>query len=811
MICPNCKTKYPIGNKFCSACEDENGMPIRLVEEQQTAGDVNLEIGDANAISGGINVSDSHNVHNENKSVHNINQVTNNITQFAAQKTEMEILQEKKKTYREACVVAFVDDYKIDAVESLALDKLRMELGLEKDIAESILHEVKNVYGQQARQTHLNPIAQKKLDIFSENLKKNNVDVLREQIGSMEALVNRFEHEELTRKYFLVLAALMPEKCISMKEASKTDSYWKSYWSYLAYLKKGNINMAESVLMNLDRFADYPEDNTSLLAVAGALMTGNIVDAKSYLETVTGEFSPELRFFADSIFKCLDPEMVQVEDETVLRFYLANFFKDNCTQEGTPQECTMPYSFDDDHGTFTGLAIDGIPVKGVFKGDDGATFEGEFKDGAPYKGILSVPGLATFEGELSKDGFYKGIATDPNGGTFEGEFKGNGPYNGIISDFVMDDGDTLTGRLVNGQLEGYAKVCHKDGSRFEGEVKKGEPYNGKLFDMVMDDGQKKDVVLSEGKICIDQEEREEQRRKEKEKRKAEEDARKKAEAKRRAEERARQKAEEAARKKAEEEARRKRKEKELVRKKAEQEAKHKAEEEARRKAAEEARRKEEEERKREEAEEAKAKADHRSELPPELCELIEDCEFLSKLKCEVRPEICKFIEQSEAYVAKTIAKEKKKYEEPPVCTALDVSTDGHKKIFVDVTLNHSNDYDLELKVSEDRTRYPDRLQPNKYRFVLETYQIDGTSANGEDSKHTFFIQHNLGYSKRCPLAKIDVTLNCKFNIFSKNVIIVKDYKWSRTGASNIEKTETASASQTEDLQKLLNAVLGDLL
>ena len=327
MYCPNCKTKYPSGHKFCSACEDENGMPIRLVEEQQTAGGFNLKFGDANAISGGVNLSDSHNVHNEDKSVHNISNVTNNITQVAAQKTEMEILQEKKVLYLNECKRAYEDNV-LEQSEVIALEEYRIKIGLDKVTADAILDSVRVMTERNARKTTLSPVAKIKLKMLTENLQKNEVKALMDQIDGLEALVNNFEHEELSRKYFLVLAALKPEKCISLIENSLIDSYWKSFWSYLAYIKVGNASKAEDVLAALNRFADFPNDNITILAAAGALMKGKKDEAKAYLNLVPGDYTPALQRFVDSIYLILDPKTAQKmkADVYTCAFYLVNFF-----------------------------------------------------------------------------------------------------------------------------------------------------------------------------------------------------------------------------------------------------------------------------------------------------------------------------------------------------------------------------------------------------------------------------------------------------------------------------------------------------
>lgn len=321
MYCPNCDKEYE--GKFCPECG------TKLIEKPATsAGVVNL--GDANAISGGLHVNDSHNVHNEDKSVHNISNVSNvthNVTQVAAQKTEMELLQEKKALYLNECKRAYEDNV-LEHSEIVALEEYRIKIGLDKATADSILDSVRVMTERNARKTSLNPIAKIKLKLLTDNLQKNEVKALMDQIDSLEALVNKFEHDELSRKYFLVLAALKPEKCISLKENSKIDSYWKSFWSYLAYIKAGRTAEAENVLMSMDRFADYPEDNMTILAIAGALINGSKEEAKAYLESITGDYTPALQRFVDSIYLLIESDMATEmgADEDTCAFYLVNFF-----------------------------------------------------------------------------------------------------------------------------------------------------------------------------------------------------------------------------------------------------------------------------------------------------------------------------------------------------------------------------------------------------------------------------------------------------------------------------------------------------
>lgn len=331
-ICSKCNKEWPYEFLACPL----DGAP--LVEKQQKTTGLSLNLGDANAISGGVNLHDSHNV-NSVHNTSNVNNVTHNITQVAAQKTEMEFFQEKKEQYLSECKRAYEDNV-LDQTKVIALEECRIKLGLDKATADAILESVRIMTERNARKTSLTPIAKTKLRILTENLQKNEVKALMDQIDSLEALVNRFDHDDLSRKYFLVLAALKPEKCIALKENSMSDNYWKSFWSYLAYIKVGRIAEAENVLITLDRFSDFPEDNMFVLAVAGALMNGNNALAKEYLNSVTGDYTPSLQRFVDSIYLLLMPERAEEMsvDTGTSAFYLINFFGQEDPKESARKE-----------------------------------------------------------------------------------------------------------------------------------------------------------------------------------------------------------------------------------------------------------------------------------------------------------------------------------------------------------------------------------------------------------------------------------------------------------------------------------------
>lgn len=328
--CPNCNIEGDDG--FCPDC----GIPLI---EKPVANDIpGINLGDGNAISGGLNVNASKSIHNEDRSVHNIQNTTstvNNIQNVAVQKNPMELLQERKTLYLNACERAY-EDTKLDDAEKFELDRYRMELGLDEATANKIWNEVKQLGDSRAKKSELEGIAKIRFNKLTDALKKNDIAGLMGQIDNIEVLVGKFSNDELHRKYYLVLAALKEDNCIEKYTSSIVDNYWQSFWSCLAYQKKGQTARAEEILFSLtDKFPNHPEDNMSLLAVACAYMRKDMAEAAELLQAVSGDYTPGLQRFAESLYLLMEPETAKEMGATEqgCAFYLVNFFGRNLAAE----------------------------------------------------------------------------------------------------------------------------------------------------------------------------------------------------------------------------------------------------------------------------------------------------------------------------------------------------------------------------------------------------------------------------------------------------------------------------------------------
>lgn len=243
-------------------------------------------------------------------------------------KTPTEILTEKKRFYRAECKKYCVDGF----ISDVALSKLadyRVELDLDKDIANDILDEVKSL--SKKVRTELSPAGRLKLEYAINAVERDDERAVSSAIEDLKGWSKSHKVDELNQMYYQLNAIVYPAKYLDLLQEDKREDYWKSFWSYVAFYKQGLRGEAEAVLADLSAWDSfYPPQDQSLLSVIGLLMRNEESAARMAFEQVTPGFSKEL----DPVFKSI--EELLGTDWTVStshlsprsKFYVKNLFRE---------------------------------------------------------------------------------------------------------------------------------------------------------------------------------------------------------------------------------------------------------------------------------------------------------------------------------------------------------------------------------------------------------------------------------------------------------------------------------------------------
>ena len=311
-ICPLCKKVHQSG-KFCSDCG------VLLVEQQsaekQIGGGFHLDLGDANAISGGVNMSDNHSVSSNtfNTTTSNVdshNVITNNITQVEREKTPEELKHEREFTFREECLKAYRNGI-MTSDERRKLEDLQYRLGLDDISANKILSDVAK--RSKRKSSTLSPAYK----IIYENIKKaikaNSLDSLNHLMTQLKAMVQRYSVEDIQYTYYMLQAVLHPKECTEEYENRYEDNYWQTFWSSIAYRRIGNMEKSNERFNDIEtQWVDsFPSDNGLILASINALLDKNIYLAKSFLSSVVYDYSDNQDLW--NLLNCLNSILYENE------------------------------------------------------------------------------------------------------------------------------------------------------------------------------------------------------------------------------------------------------------------------------------------------------------------------------------------------------------------------------------------------------------------------------------------------------------------------------------------------------------------
>ncbi len=322
--CPKCDKAWSEEFLCCPIC----GVELILNHECS-----NVNMGNANAISGGVHSSDDHTKTDSDNETHiNSHNTTNNTTIYEAKKSESERLKEDILTYRLKCQNLFKDGL-ISNDDDRQLRELQFTLSLSDELALPIKEEIRQQSKKRKKQltlTGMSDIRQTKSII-----EQNTAPALQRQLVKLESWMQEYDDNTLKLMYYQMSSILEPVRYTNRYEDGAKDEYWEVYWAHIAYLLQNREKQANEALANLGRWhAYYPEQNDIILLLAGRLMLNEpLNDIQQVRNKLSSHFSPDLQLLLDAIDELLN--MDWAKESICIRpahsFYINSLF--NCFVE----------------------------------------------------------------------------------------------------------------------------------------------------------------------------------------------------------------------------------------------------------------------------------------------------------------------------------------------------------------------------------------------------------------------------------------------------------------------------------------------
>lgn len=278
--------------------------------------------------------------------INNLTNTTNNVT-YVGRAAEEVLLNECKAQYRKKCE-SLIEDGVISKNVRLELNVYAESLGLDDSVCREIEDGVKRT---KCVATSLSGVQKIMLDDVIEQIENNKAG--SQNLGKLEAMA-QVDDEKVQFYYHLLLVSENASEYIKKFEKRDADSYWDSFWAYVAYKKNGADTKAEQQLMELDKFAAYPAANILVLNCAGWLFPSvggigreQINSAKrTFNRCCNAPVSDLLRPFMTALENLIDQDtnVRQLSGEPQIDFYLGRIFSVKPVQKPVQKPAPMSYA-----------------------------------------------------------------------------------------------------------------------------------------------------------------------------------------------------------------------------------------------------------------------------------------------------------------------------------------------------------------------------------------------------------------------------------------------------------------------------------
>ena len=302
-ICPNCQEVFDDNHGFCSNCGS------RLVENSNANPTLNL--GDANAISGGVNINQSKNITSHDTHYHST-------TIQERSKSDSELKLDATNQLRSKAEEIMSERGRIDSIAMGQLRPLATQLGIDDETFKMIIKDVRS--NRNGSSIGLSPANARYLQQVQQAVQTNDMDGLSNLTPRLEAMAAVSQDDNVQYLYYLTLSLFYPIKSIEVYERQTDENYWRSFWAIVSYIRTGNHTEATKTLAQFDPLRyEKSEDDQNLLEAYFNTMKEDKDGAQEFLDEILGEPTEQVK----PLLRAVETTLYEEEPESLeIRFYM---------------------------------------------------------------------------------------------------------------------------------------------------------------------------------------------------------------------------------------------------------------------------------------------------------------------------------------------------------------------------------------------------------------------------------------------------------------------------------------------------------
>ena len=298
---------------FCSECG------TRLIEDSTTP---SFNIGDGNAISGGVNINNS-----KSFTSHSIHHHTT-INERA--KSDSEIRLDATNQLREAAESIMATRGRIDSTALSELRSIALKSGINDDTFKNIIKDIRS--SSRGSSSSLNAVNARYIEQARQAIESNDTNTLINLLPRLDAIAEISQDDNVQYIYYAALALFNTAKCIELYENKSDDNYWRTFWAAVSYIKANKYAQASNILTLFEPAKyDKPTEDQNILEAYFNMMRDDRDETQNFLDDILGEPSEHIK----PILNVIEAFAYEEEpDSPVVSFY-ATHIKTKVTIKST--------------------------------------------------------------------------------------------------------------------------------------------------------------------------------------------------------------------------------------------------------------------------------------------------------------------------------------------------------------------------------------------------------------------------------------------------------------------------------------------